>query len=319
MYRSSQMTTFMNVLLDQGGCGDLIAWLPSLKFIYNEHPHVHVRVWLPDFFYEFAARCLKGTEKRITLHKLSAGFKFLNKNYHTVSFKMTPYTNLGAHMTEHAFEIICHNKPDDKNHLNYLPVVNLDMIDTSRFVLPNKYVVVTTGFTAPVREFLPEHVNKISKYLNDKGYTPVYLGKQTTNTGIQHVIKGNFNTEINYSYGINLIDQTTLFECTKLCSKAAAVVGLDNGILHLAATTDVPIVGGFTTVNPNHRMPYRHGILGWQYYPVVPPESLKCRFCQSNWQFTNGHDFKLCFYNDYACTKELSADLYIEQLEKILK
>lgn len=322
MYRDSQFPTFVNVLFDNGGCGDLVAWLPALKFIYNTHPHVTLNVWVPDFFLEFAANSLRGTRKRINLNKLS-DLSRVNRNHQTISFKMQNYTNLGAHMTEHAFEVICHTKPDDKNHLNYLSL-DLTNTDINKFNLPEKYVVITTGFTAAVREFLPEHVNKISQYVISKGYTPVFLGKHTTNTGIKHVIKGTFNNEIDYSAGLDLIDKTSLIECVKICGGSHAVVGLDNGILHLAGCTDVPIVGGFTTVNPKHRMPYRHGNIGLQYYSVVPQESLKCRFCQSNWQFTNGHDFTKCYYvekeqdTEIKCLKELSADLYIEQLEKIL-
>jgi ADP-heptose:LPS heptosyltransferase len=317
MYRDSQYPTFINVLFDNGGIGDLIAWLPSLKFIYNVHHHVHIKVWLPDFFFDFAQNTLRGTEKRITIYKLSNQLHLINRNHQTYSFKMQNYSNLGAHMTEHAFEIICHNKPDEKSHLNYLSL-DLTKTNITKFNLPKNYVILTTGFTAPVREFLPEHVNNISQYVIKKGYTPVFLGKHSTNTGIKHVIEGSFSNEIDLSVGIDLIDKTTLLECVKICGEANAIVGLDNGILHLAGCTDVPIVGGFTTVNPNHRMPYRHGIMGWNYYSVVPPESLKCRFCQSNWQFTNNHDFKLCFYQDYKCLKELSAELYIEQLQKIL-
>lgn len=324
MYREPQYPTFINVLFDQGGIGDLIAWLPPLKFIFTEHQHVRINVWVPDFFHDLTKRALKGTEKRITIYKLSNQLHFLNRKYQTYSFKMQNYTNLGAHMTEHAFEIICHTKPDNKNHLNYVSF-DLTYVDIAKFNLPKKYVILTTGFTAPVREFLPEYINEISQYIVSKGYTPVFLGKHSTNTGIKHVIKGNFSNEIDFSVGIDLIDKTTLIECVKICEESHGVVGLDNGILHLAGCTDVPIVGGFTTVNPNHRMPYRHGVLGWQYFPVVPPESLKCKFCQSNWQFTNGHDFTKCFYlenkqdTEIKCLKELKAGLYIEQLEKILK
>jgi ADP-heptose:LPS heptosyltransferase len=318
MYRDSQYPVFINVLFDNGGIGDLVAWLPALKFIYNAHTHVNIKVWLPDFFYDLAKNALRGTEKRLTIYKLSNQLHMINRSYQTYSFKMQNYTNLGAHMTEHAFEIICHTKPDEKSHLNYL---NLDLskVDITKFNLPEKYVILTTGYTAPVREFLPEHVNKIAQYVLSKGYTPVFLGKQSTNTGIKHVIKGNFSNDIDFSTGVNLIDKTSLFESVKICANSAGVVGLDNGILHLAGCTDVPIVGGFTTVNPAHRMPYRNGVLGWEYYPVVPPASLKCRFCQSNWQFTNNHEFTKCYYEDYKCLKELDAGLYVEQLQKILK
>jgi ADP-heptose:LPS heptosyltransferase len=318
MYRDRQYPVWLNVLFDNGGLGDLIAWLPPLKFIHQNHPHVRLYVWMPDFFVDFAKNCLKGTEDRIFVSKWSDGSKHFKAGNPSRSFAQQPYSNLGAHMTEHAFEIICHTKPEDKNAFNYLKP-DLKNVSISHFSLPNKYVVITTGFTAAVREMVPFVVNDISQYVVSHGFTPVFLGKKQTPSGKAHVIQGNFNEAIDYSSGVDLIDKTNLFECAAICGNASAVVGLDNGILHVAGCTDTPIVGGFTTVNPTHRMPYRNGVLGWQYYPVVPPSSLKCRFCQSNWHYTLNHDFKECFYGDLACTKELKAELYIEQLEKILK
>src|SRR5207245_757155 len=114
------------------------------------------------------------------------------------------------------------------------------------------------------------------------------------------------------------INKTNLLESREIINKAKTIVGLDNGLLHIAGTTNIPIIGGFTTVEPKYRMPYRNNVLGYNYYPVVPPESLVCRFCQSNWTFTYEQDFKVCYYKDYLCIKQLSADLYIKELEKIL-
>lgn len=317
MYRHKPLLTHINVLFDNGGLGDLIAGLPAIKFIYKHHKHVKVYVWIPDFFYDFAKSCLKGTEDRIVLGKWSQGAKGFQTGYQTISFKNNHYNNLAQHMTEHAFHLICNTVPDDLNDYNYLKP-DLSKTDISKFNLPENYVVITTGYTAKVRQFLPEHVNKISQYVISKGYVPVFLGKYDTHSGLHHVIKGEFNIEIDYTVGINLIDKTDLFQATLICQNSKAVVGLDNGILHLAGCTDVHIVGGFTTVKPEHRMPYRNGVKGIDYSPVVPPQSLECRFCQSNWNFTFDQNFTECRYEDFKCVKELSSDLYIEKLEEIL-
>jgi ADP-heptose:LPS heptosyltransferase len=316
MYRTKQQYQPFNILFDNGGLGDSIAWLPALKYIYDQHPHTILNVWIPDYFLQYAQSCLKGTESRIRLFKWSEKDKY-ELGHPTRSFAHNIYTNLGAHMTEHAFQILVNTQPDDKNDYNYLkPDLKHTKID--KYNLPQKYVVVTTGYTSDTRVFLPQYINEITTYLNNKGYTPVFLGKTATTTGSKYVIKGSFATEINYSAGINLIDKTNLFEATKVLQNSTAVIGLDNGILHLAGCLDVPIVGGFTTVKPEHRMPYRNGILGQGYYPVVPPESLKCRFCQSNWQFTINHNFTNCYYGDFQCTLDLKSEFYIKELEKIL-
>lgn len=317
MYRDSQYPVWINILFDDGGLGDCVARLPAVKWIYDYHPHVHVHLFVPDFFYDFAKACLKGTEKRITITKWSEGGKKHKSGYPTKSFRSNPYGNLGAHLTEHAFQIICNTVPDDKNALNYLKP-DLTNTKIEQFNLPENYVVITTGYTASVREFLPTYTNAIANYVKSRGYVPVFLGKKHIPSGSGHVIEGNFNTEIDYSIGIDLIDKTDLLQATKVCQNSRAVVGLDNGILHLAGSTDCNIVGGFTTVNPTHRMPYRNGTLGYNYYPVVPSENLKCRFCQSNMQFTYNHEFTKCYYEDTKCVSELKAELYIEQIRKII-
>jgi ADP-heptose:LPS heptosyltransferase len=316
MYRKEQFPTWINILFDNGGIGDAIARLPAVKFIHDNHPHVRIYLWVPDFFYDFTKASLKDCN-RILISRWSEGATKFKSGFPGKQFRSITVTNLGMHMTEHAFIILCNTQPTDTNSYNYLQP-DLSKIDIDKFSLPEKYVVVSTGYTAKVRQFLPEYINKIVTYIKLKGYEVVFLGKKEIETGLQYKIQGDFNSSINYSAGIDLIDKTSLFEATKVCSKSKAVVGLDNGILHLAGCTNVPIIGGFTSVNPIHRMPYRNGKLGWEYYPVVPPESLDCRFCQSNWQFTFNHEFVNCFYQDTKCVKELDAELYIKELEKVL-
>ena len=99
---------------------------------------------------------------------------------------------------------------------------------------------------------------------------------------------------------------------------AEVVVGLDNGLLHLAACTPVKIVAGYTTVKPAHRMPYRVGELGYKVWPVVPDLALKCRYCQSKAGFVYKFDFRSCYYGDYECTINLSADKYIKKIGEAL-
>lgn len=314
MYRHKPLLTHINVLFDDGGLGDMIARLPPLKYIYKNHPHVKVYAWVPDFFYDFAKNCLRGTEDRILLGKWSQGATGFKSGYHTVSFKNNPYNNLSQHMTEHAFHLICNTVPDDKHDYNYLQP-DLTKVDINGFNLPENYVVITTGYTSSVREFKPEYINSISQYVLSKGYTPVFLGKTITKTGLDHEIKGEFSNDIDLSLGLNLIDKTNLFEAARICENRI-VIGLDNGLLHLAATSAKTwIIGGFTTVKPEHRMPYRGGVKGRLFTAVVPPETLKCRFCQSNWTFSYTTDFTKCHYEDNKCCEELTAEHYIRALK----
>lgn len=322
MYRDKEDLIHVNFLIDIGGLGDLIGTLPTIDYIYRHHSQIVIHFWVPDFALDFCERSLPKDKQRVIIRKFSENKKY-NDKFYGRALGLGKHTNLATHMTRHAFNMFL-NVEVPIEEMNYLSV-NTSDIDITKFGLPEKYVIIATGFTAEVREFLPKYINSISKYIISKGYIPVFLGKKETFNGYKHTIKGQFKEEIDLSSGINLVDSTNLVECQKIIADAKAIVGLDNGLLHVAGTTSIPIVGGFTTVLPEHRMPVRNGILGWNYYPVtVPKEKLKCIGCQSNWSFGYEIDFTKCHYvekkldKEIQCVSLLDSSLYIKELERIL-
>lgn len=315
----------INFLFDDGGIGDNIARLPVIKYILDNFDHIIPHVWIPDYFLDFAKNLLP-----IAIIKpFSKGDKEYNSKLAGRKTSCLQHSNMGTHMVDNAFHILI-DKQVDNIYKNYLQL-DLDKINIEKFTLPEKYVVIPTGFTAEVREMLPQVVNELSDYVISKGYTPLFLGSKVAKTGVKKItsgespsIKATFNSEIDYTKGLDLIDKTTLLEAGKIIAKAKVIVGLDCGLLHVASCTNIPIVGGFTTVNPLHRMAYRHDILGWNYHAVVPTTDLRCRFCQSNWEFVFSHDYRKCYYKEQKldkeiqCVKQLASDKYIKKLEKIL-
>lgn len=302
----------INILLDDGGLGDQICRMSAIRHMHDHNLHCTFYVWVPDYFVDLARHLAPDitigsfTDAKTKYDATIPGRQTNVKNIH----------NLACHLVDHAFHVLACREVDIY-HKNYLQL-STKGIYVHDFKLPEKYVVITTGFTANVREMIPSVVNELSDYILKKGYTPVFLGSKQVPTGAEHVIEGTFKEEIDYCKGISLIDKTTLLQTGRIISESAAIVGLDNGLLHLAGCTKVPIVMGFTTVKPEHRVPYRNSELGWNVYPVVPPETLKCRFCQSNWDFLYDHDFRECFYRDTMCKFLLTSDRYIEKLEQIL-
>lgn len=175
--------------------------------------------------------------------------------------------------------------------------------------------MITTGYTAKVRQFKPEAINKITDWLLTQGVTPVFLGQTQTKTGAAHIIKGQFEKDIDFSKGINLIDKTDLLQAAKIMHESKAVLGVDNGLMHVAGCTKAPIIGGFTTVTPEIRWPIRYSELGYDCYEVLPEPTLACRFCQEKTNFLFGHDYTKCVYNDYKCTDQITAEKFIKALE----
>lgn len=317
MYRNKQDKQELYICLCSG-IGDQIAALPVINYIYQNHLHVYMTIWTPTFFKTIAKKSLPKND-RIIVRDYSEK-SHVKAGIPVKKFEGIPYTNLASHMTLQAYDIILNTQPESTDGYNYLPI-DTKGVYINRFNLPEKYIIVPTGYTSSVREFRPEVVNNVIEYILSKGYTPVFLGREKTteDSGASLFIKGTFNQKIQFDKGINLINQTDMLEMVQIIKGAKTIVGLDNGLLHIAGTTDIPIVGAFSTVKACHRLPYRHGMLGWNYYPIeLTREELACNQCQSNMTLTFNHNFVNCYYKDYKCLELLTSDKYIKELEKFL-
>jgi len=172
---------------------------------------------------------------------------------------------------------------------------------------------MTPGATYENRAMLASTFNGIKDYLISRGITPVFLGNDKVGTR-----KVSFEAGYDYRGGIDLRGKTTLLEAAKVMSKSEVVVGLDNGLLHLAATTEAPIVFGYNIASPEHRRPRRR--VG-KIIDVSPdPEKLSCTFCQSRMRMMFNHDFRRCVYGDNACVKELGdVKLWSDAIEEAME
>jgi len=313
-------TKTINLMLLDGGLGDHIASLVAVDYILKQYPWITPYIWMPDYLTILAKNVLPEDA-------IIRGLSQLKSEYNPAKpTKTTKWDGIISpmkiHLVDYAFLKLTDENPSIE-YKNYLKL-RLDKIENMQdFDLPIKYVVLTTGFTAEVREWIPSEVNKVASYCLDKGYTPVFLGQSNTKTGTHHTIKGTFKEEIDYSLGVNLIDKTNLLEVAVIMHHATAVLGVDNGLLHVAGCTDTAIVGGFTTVSPNIRMPIRDNKLGHNFVPICPDLDLSCSFCQEKTNFLYGHDYRNCLYKEkpkkLACTTQMTADKFIAHLEATLK
>ncbi len=314
-------TEDFNIIFNQGGLGDLICRLVAVKYLSDTQKHLRLHVYIPDYAIDLAKHLVPNVEFHC-FSRVKENPKLINQEFAGRNTDESVHTLLATHLIDQAFHILVDQQVDIQ-YKNYL-AINPKRIPIKKFNLPENYLVITTGFTANVREMPPTVVNNLADYAALKGYKVVFLGSKQTSTGSGHLIEGHFSEGVDYSKGINLIDKTSLLEAAKIIGGAKAIIGLDNGLIHLAGCTDTAIVAGFTTVSPEHRAPIRKNEYGWNFYPVVPPESLKCRGCQSRWAHVYNHDFRNCWYKEKGydteiqCVKSLTANLYIEQLEKIL-
>lgn len=308
-----------NIAINQGGLGDLIASLPILKFIIDNYSKNHkFHFWVPDYSKELVKYCFPNEK----IYKLSEKEKF-NDRLPTFYTAVEVPTFLRQHLTDYASLLLCDTllKPEEKNYIkpdvsnhNLSPEVQ----ELVRDVDLNKVIFITSMYTSEVRTFRASAINKIVKYIIKKGFIPIFIGKENTThfEKQSNFIKGK-TEDVDFTKGINLINKTTILDLLYLFNRGKMILGLDNGLLHLACMTDIFVIGGFTTVLPEHRLPYRHNILGWNYASVTPHVSLECRFCQSNWPYEVKQDFTKCFYleegldNTIRCCDQITADKFI--------
>lgn len=303
----------INFIFDDGGIGDNIARMPCMKFIKESYSWVTPYLYVPDYFLDIARNLMPD----MIIRPFSKAKRMYNASLPGRHTALKGHDSLATHLVDHAFHVLGNRQVDIK-YKNYIPL-NLERINIERFKLPDEYVVVTTGFTAPIREFMPDKVNAITSYINNRNVGVVFLGSHQANVGANSIaIQGTFNDEINYTKGYNLVDKTSLLEAGKIIAGSKAIVGIDNGLMHIAGCTEVPIIGGFTSVAPELRNPYRHNELGWNCYNIVPPETCKERFFQSNWDFIYDFDYRFCYYGDYEMVKSLKVEDFIAALEKVL-
>jgi ADP-heptose:LPS heptosyltransferase len=303
-----KITEHLNVNFNSGGLGDCVAQMVAVKYMRDRCPNVVQHCWVPDYFVDFAKKLCPG----VLIKSHSEAAKKYNPKIGGVQM-VSPgmqHTSMGTHLVDLGFHLLVDKQVpiEQKNYLPLPPGTNID-----RFKLPEKYVVLTVGFTAPNREMLPSVANGIIDYCTSKNIPVVTLGS-TANK----IIPGTFKEEIKLDQTINLVNNTNILEAGAIISKSACIVGLDNGLLHVAGCTEVPIIVGFTNVLPEHRLPIRHNELGWNCYVVEPEQSLECRGCQSRMAHVYGHDFRGCYYGDMACLSQLTADKYIAHMEKLL-
>lgn len=91
---------------------------------------------------------------------------------------------------------------------------------------------------------------------------------------------------------------------------ANVFLGVDSGLLHIAATTNTPIVSIFTIAHHEYRKPLRENNL---FFPMFP-ETLNCYGCVKDLPIpATTHP---CRRNDLACLQDISTDKIIENILK---
>ncbi len=309
----------MNFTYADGGMGDYICWTPALLWVAENCPFIEGRVYAPAFFIEFVRRAFKDYSR----WKVFLAEK-ITEHYEENSLILGPGLNghmqllnaVGTHLLDLGFAYFANMSPPPGPGYYHYPEFNFPASAIPRKLTPNKYVVFTPGGTTPTRQVPGAYWNPLIDFCLNRGLTPVFLGKN--NMTKEH--KAIFPEGTEYDRGLDFRDQTTTLEAAAIMQHAAAVIGLDNGLLHLAACVPSNIVFGYNIAAPSQRRPVRR-LPGRLIDITLSKEELSCRHCQTHMKQQNLINFRNCFYGDLKCLDLLfdnGSGRWIRALDEIL-
>lgn len=291
--------------------GDMISWLPAIKYVAEAYNYVKGHLLVPDYFAEIA-RNVMSEYPHWRVHtklpdRLAKGALLKQPLQH-------PINATGMHLTDLGFLYFVGIVPPPEGSRAY-PLLNLEDVELrGEFESIGAFAVLTPVATTSTRAMLPSQFNAVTKHLLSKEITPVFLG----NYAMKDRQFLPFNDAYDLSVGVNLIGKTSLLEAAKIMEASRLVLGIDNGLLHLAAMTDVTILYGYTMAGPEQRRIERtHGHTIEVY---GDKEKLPCLFCQERVRFFVDHHFTNCLYKEREpmCVKMLTPETWCASIDMAL-
>lgn len=295
--------------LNAAALGDLIAAAPSVKWaIDTMHQKTDYRVAMfPDFrdIFSFVPDdkilpVQAEYDTAFSVRKLNV-MKGEGRNVCRLTpsrLRLIDYASIG---------LLGRLLPDE--HLHYVP---LKPVDISHYGVDFKNAVVITVTSRDSGRVWPsKEVYSFAEYIYKKGFTPVFIGK----TGLISIWKTAATTDFIYpGFGLDLTNKTSIAEAASIMSQAACVCTMDSGLMHLAFTTNTPVISGFTKINSKLRIPPRD--LNCKTIAIEP--NISCQFCESDWQL-DFWNFAKCprGMDTPECSQKMTADAFIDAFNRL--
>lgn len=289
--------------------GDTICFMPAFEYIAENLNHIQGHLVVPDFFVPVAARIMEKHQHWKVYSeipdRLLDGFPLKRQTE-------MPVNATGMHMIDLGFCYFVHINPVPEEYRRY-PLLNMNGIKLKKELVGLRYAVMTPVVEADTRRMEAATFNGICDHLNKIGVTPVFLGKTGMTERNQSVDPGYDLTK-----GINLLNETDLLEAAVILDQSNFVLGIDTGLLHLAAMTPATILYGFTIAGPATRRVFRR--FGHTAELYGDKEKLPCLFCQEHVRGFFNHHFTNCVYGEHVpqCVKMLNLQSWIATIDDVL-
>lgn len=320
----------VHFVLNHCALGDMISSLPAVAYARQTTSQAQAMcVWVPEHQVPLVKH-LMGRLRGLSVMPLHLFANLDDPNH------QPPFEDLRLRGPGNAFSNGCISGQVTRNRMplvDYAHLLLLDRVprsDEERNYphtaplgprpLQEEYVVISVGATSDNKIIPPHVIEPVIRWCAEHDYKPVILGKSDTivkasgeNMPLKVRTLYESVSEDARSLALDLRDKTDLLLARDYCGHSAAVVGVDGGMLHLAGTTNAPIVYGYTTIDPRDRGIVRFSQMNWNLVHVGPRD-LACTGCQGNMTLLVNHDFRFCIYRDNLCVDRLHADDFIGAL-----
>lgn len=298
-------------ICNAGALGDCIATLPVIKYaVENIWTDGNYRLMVNDYFkplfYFVPEDKFAPMKKSALTYEMFGepyGWKILNEAIVAEDGHAAGYISSEKMSLMNYASVKFLGKILDDEYKVY-PKIPLGHVDITKYNLPKKYACIIATTAHKVRVIPHDEMEKIVQYLLSIGVTPVYLGKREREVAVTQLGTSYGDTFI--SEGIDLVDKTSILEAAKVMSEAVCVVGPDTGLMHLAACTNVPVICGYTIINPK--------VMDVKNHIAVVPDENVCRFCQSE-TYIHNNDYNKCYIGTIECVKDLKAEKFIKEIK----
>jgi len=227
-------------------------------------------------------------------------------------FKKPPW-DLALHIKEEM-----KGPPSLVNNLRLLKKLNIDVkkkdyvnlltlpAETDRPNNRGRYVVVSAGTSSrrKIKQWEEEKFGDLILLLKERfGFDPVLVGGQESKTVNQKIIQRIAAKQGKQKMNPieNLAGKTSLMDLCHLLKYAGLFVGVDSGVMHLASSLDIPVVGIFGPTDPSSVGPQN------VRSRVVRADELECVPC----------DLKGC--EERECMKKLDVRKVFNACEEVLR
>lgn len=313
-----------NFVLNHGALGDVICSLPAIIQARAARPTApEMRVWCPGHQQDLL-RCLLAPYGKFEVRDIAAfpmkrvereGWDGGAVSINQMAFNT--HTRNRVHMVDYAFGCLTDSRPESMLERSYPTAAPL-----GPRTVEGRYAVIPVGATSENKLFRASVMAPVLRWLQERGYAVVLVGTKVSRTFVEGDTKpipiidqaALVPADV-LERCVDLREKTTLLELRDVCGYASAVVGVDGGTLHLAGTTDAPIVYAMGTTLPKHRYIARRGDPSY-HIRYLGPRDLECTGCQSNWTLTS-LDFRHCAYGDNACMEKLHPEDFINAMKEL--